>query len=83
MNLELFYKHSCPYCQKVLRVIDKYHMDSVKKIDIASDMENMERLKNIGGKNQVPCLFIDGKPMYESADIIKFLKEQFVNEDQE
>ncbi|MDU3117838.1 MAG: glutathione S-transferase N-terminal domain-containing protein, partial [Finegoldia magna] len=30
-----------------------------------------------GGQDQVPCLFIDGKPMYESMDIIKFLDEKF------
>ena len=27
-----------------------------------------------GGKEQVPCLFIDGKPLYESLDIIDWLK---------
>lgn len=24
---------------------------------------------------QVPCLFIDGEPLYESMDIIKWLEE--------
>ena len=27
-----------------------------------------------GGKFQAPCLFIDGKPLYESLDIIDWLK---------
>ena len=34
-----------------------------------------EQLVSIGGKRQVPCLFIDGKPLYESLDIIKWLEE--------
>ena len=30
-----------------------------------------------GGKVQVPCLFIDGKAMYESDDIIAYLGKAF------
>lgn len=28
-----------------------------------------------GGKHQVPCLFIDGKPLYESSDIIAWFEQ--------
>ena len=34
-----------------------------------------EKLLSVGGKMQVPCLFIDGEPLYESMDIIKWLEE--------
>lgn len=27
------------------------------------------------GKRQVPCLFIDGKPLYESSDIIAWFEQ--------
>ena len=37
--------------------------------------EAAERLLAVGGKMQVPCLFIDGEPLYESMDIIKWLEE--------
>ncbi|KXB32941.1 hypothetical protein HMPREF3192_01310 [Atopobium deltae] len=30
-----------------------------------------------GGKSQVPCLFIDGEPLYESDDIIQYLDRAF------
>ncbi|MBE6736814.1 MAG: NrdH-redoxin, partial [Ruminococcaceae bacterium] len=36
--------------------------------------EDRRRLIEVGGYEQVPCLFIDGKPMYESLDIIDWLK---------
>ena len=36
--------------------------------------ENRERLIRDGGKLQVPCLFIDGKPLYESDDIVAWLR---------
>ena len=28
-----------------------------------------------GGKEQIPCLFIDGQPLYESQDIVKWLRK--------
>ncbi|MDU3124732.1 MAG: glutathione S-transferase N-terminal domain-containing protein, partial [Finegoldia magna] len=46
-------------------------------VDIKADEANEKYLIEKGGQDQVPCLFIDGKPMYESMDIIKFLDEKF------
>ena len=34
-------------------------------------------LIRIGGMMQTPCLMIDGKAMYESDDIIEWLKENY------
>lgn len=44
------------------------------KKDIRANPENRQELLNIGGKGQVPCLVIDGKAMYESDDIIDWMK---------
>lgn len=33
-----------------------------------------EELRTRGGKYQVPCLFVDGVPLYESEDILEFLE---------
>ena len=38
------------------------------------DREDRLELIRVGGKQQVPCLFIDGKPMYESLDIVEWLR---------
>ena len=37
----------------------------------------LEELVKIGGKSQVPCLVIDGRALYESDDIIEWLKENY------
>ena len=42
--------------------------------DIHKNEADRQRLIEAGGKEQVPCLFIDGKPMYESLDIIDWLE---------
>lgn len=43
--------------------------------DIMKNEADYKRLLEVGGMDQVPCLFIDGKPMYESLDIIDWLEK--------
>lgn len=78
-KLVLYYKDTCPYCKKVFRVIDKYNLnEKIETKNINESSEFKEELINNGGSVMVPCLFIDGKAMYESSDIIKYLKDNFV-----
>ncbi len=42
--------------------------------NIHKNEEDRQELIRVGGKQQVPCLFIDGKPMYESDDIVEWLR---------
>lgn len=53
-------------------------IDSVEIKNIDKDKEAREYLIEKGGKKQVPCLFIGEEPLYESLDIIKYLKENLV-----
>lgn len=75
MKLELFKFESCPYCQRVMGYIEDTKRSDVIFRDILEDEESRKTLVLVGGKEQVPCLFIDGKPLYESSDIIEWLKE--------
>lgn len=77
MKLELYYKAECPFCQKVLNyMMDNCQIKDVGLVDIKEGNNNEDLIKR-GGKDQVPCLFIDGKALYESDDIIKYFKENF------
>ncbi len=71
--LELYYFDSCPYCQRVLIVIDQLKI-KVSYKDIHADINEMQKLKYVTGRRTVPCLFIDGNPMHESDDIMEWLK---------
>ena len=73
MKLELYKRDTCPYCMRVMSFIDTIGAD-VEMHDISRNAADRERLVAVGGKQQVPCLLIDGKPLYESADIIAWLK---------
>ncbi|MEW5894651.1 MAG: glutaredoxin [Candidatus Omnitrophota bacterium] len=75
MKLELYYKPACPYCKKVLQYIDRNHIQGIELKDKSAHPEFEKELITIGGKPQVPCLMIDGEPLYESDDIIQWLGE--------
>ena len=61
-NLELFYKPTCPYCHKVMSFMEQNNIE-LPMHDIVADNAARERLIEVGGKRQVPCLFIYGKAM--------------------
>ncbi len=73
-ELELFMKPTCPYCLKVMNFMSENNI-TIPLRDIVADKSAAETLIAIGGKRQVPCLFIDGKPLYESGDIIEWLRD--------
>lgn len=73
-KLELYYYDSCPFCYRVLTYLDSTDI----KITLKNTLENptyREELLETGGKTQVPCLVIDGAPLYESEDIINWLEK--------
>ena len=76
IDLELFKFDSCPYCHVVYRAIDRLGVN-VRLRDTMFEPEAARTLLQVGGKQQVPCLFIDGRPMYESLDIVAWLEENF------
>ncbi|HVY61719.1 MAG TPA: glutaredoxin [Planctomycetota bacterium] len=76
LDLELYKKNSCPYCQRVFKAIARLGL-AIRMRDIVDDPEARKKLVEVGGEEQVPCLFVDGKPLYESNDIIRFLEERF------
>lgn len=78
-KLELFYKSDCPWCHKVMGFMDAHHIELEMHDIYAEEDGDAERARLIefGGKRQVPCLFIDGKALYESSDIIDYLGREF------
>lgn len=75
MKLELYKKDTCPYCRRVFEYLDSVGRKDIVFKDVIHDQSAADELVKTGGKLQVPCLFIDGEPMYESLDIIQWLKD--------
>lgn len=74
MKLELYMFDTCPFCRRVLKYLDESGRTDVELHNIHKSEADRQRLIEVGGVEQVPCLFIDGVPMYESIDIIDWLK---------
>jgi glutathione S-transferase len=73
--LTLYYKKNCPYSQKVLQFLQS-HPVPMKLKEISTDEKAKYELQRLGGKVQVPCLFIDDTPLYESDAILHWLENR-------
>lgn len=75
MKLELYYYQQCPFCHMTLVKIKELGLE--ESIEFKNTLEgpqfrkeHMER----SGRTTVPCLYIDGEPMFESQDIMNWLE---------
>ncbi len=76
MRLELYYYTQCPFCMRVLRKIDELGLEA--KISFKNTLEvpaNREFHIQKTGRTTVPCLYIEGEPLFESSDICQWLEE--------
>ncbi len=75
-DLNLYYLETCPYCRKVLQFMEANNVRLGMK-NASRQPGLRDELSEKGGKSQFPALEIDGKIMYESDDIIDWLKENY------
>ena len=71
-TLALYKYDACPFCRRVTSVIDRLGLD-VDRRDVLLEPEHRAGLMQATGRTTVPCLFIDGTPLFESADIAAWL----------
>jgi len=80
----LYYSPRCPHSQKVLSFLRQENITLPLK-DVTQDENAKEELINVGGYAVVPCLIIDGKPIYDDNAIITWIsdhKSQLAKTDQ-
>lgn len=75
LALVLYMYDECPYCQRVLSATRTLGIELPQR-NIRKDPDARAELIRVSGSKQVPCLFVNGQPMFESADIIAFLKTE-------
>ncbi len=82
-NHRLYHFTSCPFCHRVRSTIAELKID-IEMRDIQKNTEFRNELRLGGGKTTVPCLRIENEEgvnwMYESLDIINYLKKNFSND---
>jgi glutaredoxin len=80
-QLSLYQFNTCPFCMKVRQEMRRLSLN-IDLLDARNSEENRQTLLAQGGSPKVPCLKIvnqDGstKWLYESADIIAYLRQRF------
>ncbi len=77
-GLKIYEMHACPFCVKVRREVKRLGLNIIRA-DVKRQADEMTTLVKEGGKFQVPCLRIEQNQqitwLYESDEIIKFLRE--------
>ncbi|WP_188150945.1 glutaredoxin family protein [Teredinibacter waterburyi] len=82
-HVTLYQRPSCPFCIRVEHATRAMGLQ-IKSVNTSSEPKARKELIEDGGKSQVPALKIeqpDGEAvwLYESLDIIHFLKEHFAH----
>jgi len=80
-DLTLYQYQTCPFCIKVRREIKRLSLN-IESLDVQRNLQNKQDLLEGGGQTSVPCLRIENGDgdvtwMYESVDIVKYLRVQF------
>jgi len=73
-QITLYYSPQCPYSQKVLSYLKKSGIQIPMK-NVKIDSTARDELQQIGGHLIVPCLVVDGQPIYNADDIIDWLSD--------
>lgn len=77
--VELYITSICPFCIKVVRAADQMGLEEGKDyqlIDAGPGTEGRQKVIASGGKSTVPFLIHGSVSMYESDDIIDYLRIQ-------
>ncbi|MDF2688700.1 MAG: glutaredoxin [Microvirga sp.] len=74
LKLELIHKWACPYSARVRDFIEERGLQERIAFQEVNETEGAkDRLVQLTGKTQVPCLVAEGEPILESRDIIEWL----------
>lgn len=74
LKLKLIHKWACPYSARVRDFIEERGLQERIAFQEVNETEGAkDRLVQLTGKTQVPCLVAEGEPILESKDIIEWL----------
>lgn len=76
-DARLFVKSRCGFSSAVLLALDNLHLgERIATVNVSDEPEAMDELRRLTGKEQAPCLVVDGQALHESKDIIRYLADR-------
>lgn len=79
--VELYVTPTCPFCIKVMRAAEAMGLlegQDYLIVDAGHGTPGRKKVVDTGGKSMVPFLLDGDSWMYESDDIIDYLRKKFV-----
>ena len=73
---QLFVKSRCGFSRAALLARDNLHLSGLTVRNVSEDASAREELNRLTGRDQAPCLVIEGAPQFESADIVSTLVDR-------
>lgn len=74
VHLALYMTQRCWYCRAVFTAADRLGVD-LEYRNILRDEGHLRELLALTGRRTVPCMLIDGEPLFESARIVEWFSE--------
>jgi glutathione S-transferase len=81
-SITLYRLQSCPYCERVVRVLDEYDLDYRSRfVEPLHSRRNV--VQRVSGKRTVPAIVDEatGVTMSESANIVEYLHATYGGDD--
>jgi glutathione S-transferase len=78
--VDLYISATCPFCIKVIRAAEQMGLEEGRDyriVDAAVGTPGRKTVVETGGKGMVPFLIDADISMYESDDIISYLREHY------
>ena len=80
MPIQLYHRWHCPYSKRVRDFVDENALgDKIEYLELGETDGAEDKLVEHTGGSQVPCLVVDGEPILESADIVRWLQTNLVD----
>lgn len=73
-SIALYYSPRCPHSQKVLSYLNTTDL-SIPLKDVTKSSVAKEELRETGGHLIVPCLIVNGSPIYNDHAIIEWMSD--------
>ena len=80
--VELYVTSTCPFCIKVIKTAEAMGLEEGSDyliIDAAHGTPGQKKVVDTGGKGMVPFLMDGERWMYESDDIIDYLRDTYAS----
>jgi glutathione S-transferase len=78
MTLTLYRLQACPFCERVVRLLDEYDLEYDSRF-VEPMHSDRDVVKRVSGKRTVPALVDDdtGATLTESANIVAYLERTY------